>query len=585
MGGLTRPIKLLGGFGAALIGIFAISLAFAMPAMALASVGPVGTAARFEDNDANLAADNTGFFDWNSLAPVVWKGSAPYQSASTKVSNGSQSWTFEGLTDAMGDTTDTGFAGGTKQDQNCPAVIGTKSPNKDDLQSAYFATSVGSNGHIYLMLAWERIPQNTTSPSAHVAFEFNQGSTSCSGSNLVSRTAGDMLIVYDFTGGSTSTPTLGLSRWITSGTCQVNSDSAPCWGVQTTLPAGVAEGAVDTGLSPYPGTASDSVAQGSYLSPNGALSLGTSQFGEAGVDLTAAGVFSANTCTTFGTGWAVSRSSGNSATAAMEDLVGPGAFNVSNCGNIHVVKKTVPSGSSQSFGYTTSGGLSPATFSLTDGQKQDFGPLHPGTYTVTEASTTGWALTGLDCTAGGSADLNGATATYAVTPDSDISCTFTNTEQLGAIEVTKTSSKAAATPLAGATFLITGSNNYSQSVTTGTGGTACVDNLPFGTYSVTETAAPSGYAIDTASAVSAVVNQDATCSTGPAFQLTFTDTPLTDVSASATSEAPGGTQSTITCVDSNSANIGNSPQSGGTVNVSATALKPGTYTCTIVVDP
>lgn len=309
-----------------------LTLPMAMTAAAAVSPGTVGTGAKFEDNDANLNVDNPGYFDWNSFAPVTWNGTAPYQDASKTATNGTQSWTFKGVTDAQATTSDTGFAGGTKQDDNCPSVTGTRAPNKDDLQSSYFATSVGSNGHIYLMLAWERIKQNTTSPSAHVAFEFNQGSTACgSGSDsLVNRTAGDMLIVYDFTGGSTSTPTIGLSRWITSGTCQVGSDSPPCWGVQATLPPSQAEGAVNTGLGPYPGTVSDSVAQGSYLSPNGPLSLGASQFGEAGVDLTAAGVFG-NTCTTFGTAWSVSRSSGNSSTAAMEDLVGPAPFNVSNC--------------------------------------------------------------------------------------------------------------------------------------------------------------------------------------------------------------------------------------------------------------
>ena len=47
-------------------------------------------------------------------------------------------------------------------------------------------------------------PAEQTSASAHVGFEFNQGTTACpAGSDgLVQRTAGDMLIVYDFEGGS-----------------------------------------------------------------------------------------------------------------------------------------------------------------------------------------------------------------------------------------------------------------------------------------------------------------------------------------------------------------------------------------------
>jgi hypothetical protein len=334
--------------GVALAAGLTIPLAFAGSAAAGTAdcTSPSATltsCAQFESNDADLSPEAPVNFDWNSFAPVTWnRSNDPYDTAAGTTSNVlsdgfSQNWTFAGLTDAMASTTDTGFAGGTKQDNNCPAVIGSKAPNKDDLQSAYFGTSVADNGHIMLELAWERIPQNTTNASAHVAFEFNQGTSGpcpATSDSLVSRTPGDMLLVFDFGGGSTATPTLALSRWLAAGStspCQVGSDSPPCWSVQTTLAEPVAEAAVNTGANGFPSTVFDNVAEGSILTPTGTpLKLLTSQFGEAGVDLTAAGVFG-NTCTTFGKAWAVSRSSGNSSTAAMEDLVGPGSFNVSNC--------------------------------------------------------------------------------------------------------------------------------------------------------------------------------------------------------------------------------------------------------------
>src|SRR5205823_6518337 len=134
--------------------------------------------------------------------------------------------------------------------------------------------------------------------------------------------------VYDFNSGA---PALGLSRWIASGTCEISSDKAPCWGTQTTLAADVAEGAVDTGLSGLPPTASDTIAPTSET-------VGTDEFGEAGVDLTRANVFPANSCLTFGKAWGVSRTSGSSAQAQMGDLVGPGNLSVSNCGSVTVTK-------------------------------------------------------------------------------------------------------------------------------------------------------------------------------------------------------------------------------------------------------
>jgi uncharacterized surface anchored protein len=163
----------------------------------------------------------------------------------------------------------------------------------------------------------------------------------------------------------------------------------------------------------------------------------------------------------------------------------------------------------------------------------------------------------------------------------------------GAIKITKTSSKAEATPLAGAKFSITDSHGIPVSgspVTTGSNGTACVDNLVFGTYTVTETQAPSGYAIDHPSGVRVSIGgHEASCTSGPATTPPpFRDTPLTDVSASATSVAPGGTRSTITCTGTSTDGKTTLDRSNGpkeSANVSATQLHPGDYTCAIDIDP
>ncbi len=159
------------------------------------------------------------------------------------------------------------------------------------------------------------------------------------------RTTGDMLIVYDFQGGTTDAPTLTLRRWYETEDdtippdndpfpgCEVSSNDPPCWGVASPLGAGVAEAKVNTGstpastaptdddLAPPPAPATESVTD----------PLGTNEFGEAGIDLTAAGVIDPDVCESFGTVFGVSRSSGNSATAQMKDLVGPGPFAIQTC--------------------------------------------------------------------------------------------------------------------------------------------------------------------------------------------------------------------------------------------------------------
>ena len=98
---------------------------------------------------------------------------------------------------------------------------------------------------------------------------------------------------------------------------------------------------------------------------------------------------------------------------------------------------------------------------------------------------------------------------------------------------------------------------------------------------MTETAAPAGTSIDTTSKSVTPTSPDS-CTSGTPDGVCFTDSPLTDVPVKATSEVPWATNSTITCVDFPSSNIGNTPK-GPTDSTQVT--KPGTYACTIVVDP
>lgn len=561
------------------------------------ATGAVGTAAGFEDDDGNLAPSATDEnFDWNSFAPTSWTGTAPYR-ISDKVFSG---WTFKGIEDAQATTTDTAFAGGVKQDDNCPTVNTGKAPNKDDLKRIYLATKV-VGGHTYLMLSWVRIPQNTTSPSAHIGFEFNKGTDgACGGSSdgLVKRVAGDMLIVYDFEGGATDTPVITLRRWVTSGACEVGSSSPPCWGSATNLTAlGFAEAKVNTF-----GAVSDTIGPS-----GGTESLGTNEFGEAGIDLTGAGVFGANTCESFGTAFGVSRSSGNSGTAQMKDLVGPADFTLANCGTVIIRKVTDPSGdTTTSFGYTTDVTTTPSTttspFSLKDGEHNTIENVNPGTgLNVTEDDPgPGYTLTDIDCgdssvpAANYSTDTTTRAVTFAIAAGETLDCTFTNTLQRGAIKITKTSSKDDS-GLAGATFSITedGSAISGSPFTTDTSGEICVDNLTFGDYVVTETGAPTGYAIDDDTGHTVTVDNNATCDDDPygGETISFSDTPLSEIGVTFTSLAGAGvTNASIVCkqgattVDAVSENGDDDPAFDDT-DETFTNLAPGTYTCTVVVDP
>jgi hypothetical protein len=431
---------------------------------------------KFEGADGNLANDNlygAGTVDWNDFGTPAWNGTSPYRTATATFGG----WSFTGLEDAQNSGTDTVFAGGTKQDDNCAKVQdGPKPPNKDDLKRIYIASRRDAgNNHTYLALAWARIPQNTTSASAHVAFEFNQNdpqTTPCpttDSDGLVPRSVangGDMLIVYDFEGGS-DPAILKLLRWKDNVTaagelCDASGKApttAGCWVFQVGLTAGgFADAKVNTT------DASDTVA------PGGTDTLETQEFGEAIIDLTDAGVFPANPqagqCTSFGRMFAVSRSSGNSSQAQMKDLVGPGDVELSNCGGLTIEKDAIPN-DAQDFSFTTSAslGVTGNAFTLDDdgtntGTGGDikntatFASVLAGTHYVTEDTETGWVLTNIACTnttgstiqigtgtgAGfvgdGDFDAGDTTVKIVLGIGSSPSCKFTNTKN-GSIKIVK----------------------------------------------------------------------------------------------------------------------------------------------------
>ncbi len=153
--------------------------------------------------------------------------------------------------------------------------------------------------------------------------------------------------------------------------------------------------------------------------------------------------------------------------------------------------------------------------------------------------------------------------------------------------------------LNGAVFKITDSNGAEVTgspATTGVDGTVCVDSLPWSgtgtSYSVQETTAPDGYSADPANTnpQTVSVTQNAKCSdatiASEAALATFNDVPLTNISANATAVVSGATTSTITCVDSNGKVVADSGSASDPANAKSTeGLVPGTYTCTITVDP
>ena len=454
-----------------------------------------------------------------------------------------------------GAATDDSFAQGAKEDdfQNVQLGFGSIPPNKNDLKSLNVDGATGTTPatatHTFLYLGWTRAANNG---DANIDFEFNQVQfgVAAPGTVTLNRTDGDLLFLYDFTG--SGSPTVRVFSWVTTGPksqCAAGgSQNVPCWKADATP---IAEASIS----------------------------GNGLFGEAVIDLQASGLVPSGSCEAFQQAWAKARSS-TSLTSTMKDYIAPGPSNLNTCGATAVKKVDDKTGAV----------LAGATFTLKDSTNTVVGSgttdanglvcvggLNQGTYTWTEtAAPPGYVID---------------TATQTVTINAVSSCPTTpfvvtfQDQAKGAVAVKKVSDKGSVA-LAGAKFdLKDSTSTVVASVTTAADGTACVGNLVQGTYTWTETAAPAGFAIDTTSQ-QVVLNAGSTCPS-TSFVTTFNDAPLTDITATAKSEATtGGTQTTITCKDSLGNNVGNSPQGpAGQDAVTANGLKPGTYTCILVVDP
>jgi hypothetical protein len=177
-----------------------------------------------------------------------------------------------------------------------------------------------------------------------------------------------------------------------------------------------------------------------------------------------------------------------------------------------------------------------------------------------------------------------------------VTVTFVNPRQRGAIVIDKTAKHAAAEngemAHEGVTFTVKDSEGNvvpGGTVVTDVNGTACVDNLLFGDYTVTETL-PANYHAEGDLEKAVTVDSAATCgppTTGDPESVSFVNVPLTNLDVAVDSQVPGGTHSTIDCtLDGTS--LGTAPGAGEALDDVALGLddlEPGTYVCTVVIDP
>jgi len=262
---------------------------------------------------------------------------------------------------------------------------------------------------------------------------------------------------------------------------------------------------------------------------------------------------------------------------------------------------------------------------------EDCKNLVQGSYTVTEQTNSSYTLSNIVCTlsTGATSSVTYGAAAHssfvagdtsvniALKPTDTVECTYTNTLNKGALLIKKESTKTG-NPLvqvAGATFCyststgctsVTGTNV--TDTTDGTGGDSdttigevCVSGLTPGNYFINETGAPTGYGIGTSGEQTATVVSGTNCSSNkPSSSATglavFTDPPLSTIEVKFFRVGTQTeTSASIVCKDASNNVVSAVSENGNadpafddtdeTFGNGTSTLVPGTYTCTVVIDP
>ena len=497
--------------------------------------------------------------------------------------------------DGTGQTDDVFKNGSKEEDPTSWSFVNQSVPGKDDV--LFTARSLDrADGHVFLYLGSILRAANG---SFDESYELNQLPPDSTG--IPQRSTGDVLLTYDSNGGAV---TVGLCTWkgnatagqwlLLDGTALDATNQKACTQLnpQTTPEA---EGAVNASAI----SAADN--------PLSGQNVDAGDFGEFAIDLSAAlaPVLQADPCFNFGSIWMRTRSS-NQVNSDPKDVVMPQPLVVGNC-SLTIVKKTVPSTASQSFGFTAAGAnaadLGGGSFALNGagaGSSQTFN-VHSGSYTVTEGATAGWVLTDVSCTGNqtSNGDVPNSAADITIAPGDDVTCTFTNT-QPATVTVAKTEAGSSALTQSWQ-FQLTGPGVSQTLTATSSSASVQFDPVLPGTYQLCELGIPAGWYSSLGPAdASGNVCAPVTLAAGEARQLDVDNVhPLIAIAKAGPASAPAGSEVAYTLTVTNPGNEGlpapyvavsdplcEAPPALQSKNGDPTpdSLDPGdvwTYTCTV----
>lgn len=252
--------------------------------------------------DGNLKA-NTSVGDW-----LQGTGAGGFVLDGTAAGNPLNASTTFHLTDLYNSGMDDNFKAGLEVHDNPNSWKWVRNPvnAKEDINNALVHFSKDANGHLWVMVAADRL---STNGNAYIDFEFLQNKLSINSNGTFTsagpdggRTAGDFILTLQLTNGGTA-PKFFVERWQSSGG---GFDY-----VEGSFPAGSTFAAVNTSSVPV------------TYDAFGGNSYATNAFAEAAVDLTAL-IGSFDKCNVLGIkSLLVKTKESQSSTATIVDFVGP----------------------------------------------------------------------------------------------------------------------------------------------------------------------------------------------------------------------------------------------------------------------
>ena len=363
---------------------------------------------------------------------------------------------------------DDSYAEGAKEhDTNPPVEFGSIPNNKVDLVRTYVASETGASGDLFVYVGWVRADDNGTGT---ISFELNQSGVLLSNGVNHQRTAGDLLITFDFGGGQFES-------------LEVNTWTGSAWGPEVDLVAtGLGEGSVNQV------DVADCIAGGT---------IDDLKFGEFSFNLTD---LIGGECRSFASVFAKSRAS-NPIESKLKELIKPASVDFSTCGQITILKQDE---NQQALGgatfsvtpnpYTLSGSLSVTDDAAPDDDGAD-GTIHlsdvePGTYTVCETAAPAGYIIDIDCQELTVAVNGAASFGPFINGLGDISWTKVDAQSRDALCCAGFGLEGIAGAAVGTSLSVidNGTNDGDADP-----GELLVTGLKLGTYRITEVTPPAGY--------------------------------------------------------------------------------------------